>query len=60
MKRGRPRNLVSSTAVCTWLPAHEHDRLITIAMQRETSVSGVVRLAILSLLEKPQRQTTAR
>ncbi len=56
----RPRNQVPGSAVCTWLTADEHDRVIAIATQRETSVSGVLRLAVVSLLENLPPTTQAQ
>lgn len=44
---GRPREIQGDgSAVCTWLDAREHDRLIAIATQKRTSVSAVVRDAV--------------
>lgn len=45
--RGRPRVEEPRASVSTWLPATAHDRLIRIANQRETSVSDVVRQAVI-------------
>ena len=58
MKRGRPKADVPRGTVCTWLPAPDHDRLIALARQQETSVSHMLRLAALSLLDKSVRQRT--
>jgi hypothetical protein len=53
--KGRPKSDIPSATVCTWLPAPEHDRLIALARQQETSVSYMLRLATLFLLEKSRR-----
>lgn len=42
-KVGRPKATEPSAAVCAWLPASEHDRIIAIAYQRRQSVSSLVR-----------------
>lgn len=36
---GRPKALEEKRAVSAWMPAHEHDRLIQLANEREQSVS---------------------
>lgn len=41
--QGRPRNAEPSSSVTTWLPAGEHDKLIQLANEEETSVSALVR-----------------
>jgi hypothetical protein len=41
--QGRPRNVEPSSSVSTWLPAGEHDKLIRLANEEETSVSALVR-----------------
>jgi hypothetical protein len=45
-KRGRPRSAEPGSAVTTWLPASEHDRLVKLAQHRGESVSSVVRLLL--------------
>jgi hypothetical protein len=42
-KRGRPPVTEPGSAVSTWLRQGEHDRLIQLAQQRETTVSSLVR-----------------
>lgn len=42
-KRGRPPVAEPGSAVSTWLRQGEHDRLIHLAQQRETTVSSLVR-----------------
>jgi len=41
--QGRPRNAEPSSSVTTWLPAREHDTLIRLAREEETSISALVR-----------------
>lgn len=41
--RGRPKADEPGTSVSTWLRPNEHDRLIRLANQKETSVSSLVR-----------------
>lgn len=41
--RGRPRASEPHTAVSTWLPASEHDRLIRRANREGLSLSSLVR-----------------
>lgn len=49
-RRGRPRMADPGSSVSTWLRTDEHDRLIRLAMERETTVSALVRsLVILRL-----------
>ncbi len=45
-KRGRPRASEPGSAVMTWLPASEHQRLIKLAEKRGESVSSTVRLLL--------------
>lgn len=45
-RRGRPRVEEPRTAVSTWLPVRQHDRLIQLANQNEQSVSDFVRKAL--------------
>ena len=40
---GRPRAQVPRSAVTTWLPAPEHDKLVRAASRRGVSVSAVLR-----------------
>lgn len=50
-KRGRPKiadEQALRSCVTVSLPAPVHDRLIAMAVQRQTSVSSLVRLMILS------------
>lgn len=42
-RRGRPRAVVPSTAVSTWLEAPYHDRLIAAAKRERTSLSSLIR-----------------
>lgn len=41
--RGRPKADEPKSTVSTWLPTHEHDKLIRLANERDTSVSALVR-----------------
>jgi hypothetical protein len=45
---GRPRKAEPGSAVMTWIPASEHDRLIQLAKMRGESVSTTVRLLLKS------------
>jgi hypothetical protein len=42
-KRGRPREDLPSARVTTWIRTPDYDRLLALAKQHETSLSGVVR-----------------
>jgi hypothetical protein len=42
-KRGRPRVAEAGSSVSTWVKQSEHDALIRLAEQRETTVSSLVR-----------------
>ena len=42
-KRGRPRVPEPGSSVSTWLRRGEHDALIRLAQQHETTVSSLVR-----------------
>ncbi len=50
-RRGRPRASEPGSAVMTWLPQSDHDRLVKLAQIRGETVSSVVR----SLLMTKQR-----
>lgn len=52
-RRGRPRAPEKGSAVTTWIPEREHDRIATIANRTGMSVSAVVR----SLLAKQANGT---
>lgn len=52
-RRGRPPALEKGSAVTTWIPAREHDRIANIARRAGLSVSAVVR----SLLAKQANGT---
>lgn len=45
--RGRPKSDEPGTSVSTWLRPSEHDKLIRLANQQETSVSSLVRQLLL-------------
>ncbi len=45
-KRGRPRVPEPGSAVTTWLPASEHDRIVKVAARRGESVSATLRLML--------------
>jgi hypothetical protein len=42
-KRGRPRVAEPGSSVSTWLRQGEHDELIRLAQQHDTTVSSLVR-----------------
>lgn len=48
--RGRPKSDEPGSTVSSWLSAQEHDRLIRLAEQQETSVSALVRQLIVPKL----------
>lgn len=58
VSRGRPRTTPGST-VCAWVTVHEHDRLVQIAQAQRTSVSAVVRQAIVLLEKSESRGSTS-
>jgi hypothetical protein len=41
--RGRPKAQEPTTPVTAWVKPSEYDRIVRLANQRETSVSGLVR-----------------
>lgn len=47
---GRPRSAEQKSSVSTWLPTAAHDRLIAVASAKETSVSEIVRVIILNVI----------
>jgi hypothetical protein len=47
-KPGRPRKAEPGSAIMTWVPASEHDRIVKLASQRGESVSTTVRLLLKS------------
>jgi len=52
-KGGRPRNPEPGARVSTWMPASEHDRLCRLALQRDESVSSLVRRILTARRQPP-------
>lgn len=47
---GRPKSAERMSTVSTWLPASTHDRLIQVANAQEKSVSEIVKVLILNVI----------
>jgi hypothetical protein len=50
-KRGRPRAKEQMSAVSTWIPARQHERLASIARRQGVSVSRAVKHAVFLFLK---------
>jgi hypothetical protein len=48
---GRPRSPEPGSRVSTWLPTSTHDRLIQVANAQEKSVSEIVKVIILNVID---------